>query len=193
MFTNKNFFFKLYKNSQKKNIIKFINLNYQKPFFYISNIFGSKKKNISCIMVIGYHPNNNNLLLVFDLNASFKDIFSLYQNSNNINYKIHDLLLLGMKVIYLNKSPMFFKYNSLSEKSCQRLKLNYMKYQKNFFLFFHNNAIKKWVISVFSNNYNLKIAKSKNIDLMLYDSFFNYKDKLLLNLLHKNFSRILEN
>ncbi len=183
---NKKFFFMLYIMSKKNNIRYFIHKNYHKPFFYLSSIFGSKRNNISCVMIFGYHPKNNNLLLIFDLERSLKDLVLLYEKSNKINYTIKDLLLVGIKIIYLNQSPMFFKYNSLSVKSCQRLNLNYYKYQKKFFFLLNKKDIKKWILSIFLIHPPFPLVlKSKNIDLMLYYDFFHSQDKVHLNLLHK--------
>ena len=184
---NKKFFFMLYFMSQKNNIRYFIHKNYHKPFFYVSSVFGAKRNNISCVMIIGYHPKNNNLLLIFDLESSLKDIFLLYQKSNKMNYTIKDLMLVGIKIIYLNQSPMFFQYNSLSVPSCQRLNLNYHKYQKKFFFLLHQTNIKKWILSIFlmSTPFPLVLKSEANIDLMLYHNFFHPRDKSYLYLLHK--------
>lgn len=184
-FYNKKFFFKLYCFSQKNNIKNFIRKNSTKPFFYLSSIFGAKRNNISCMMYLNDHPTNNNLLLLFDLQVDVKKIFLLYRQSNKFKCTIKDLLSAGIKIIYLNKSPMFFKYSSISEKECQRLKLDYIRFQKSFFLLFQHKYIKKWILSIFLNSTNRYPLVSDNIDLMLYHNFFNDKDKLLLNILHQ--------
>ncbi|VFP83850.1 exodeoxyribonuclease I [Buchnera aphidicola] len=181
---NKKFFLFLYKISHKKFILNFISQNYNKPFFYLSSFFGSKNNNFGCIMILGMHPKFNNNLIIINLSINFKKIFHLYSYCVRDKLKIHQLFDCGIQVVCINKSPLFFSYNSLSKQDCKRLNINYSRCQKNFFLLKNNTLLKNWILSFF-----LKSEKNEvddNVDLMLYKNFFNSSDKMLFSFIHSH-------
>ncbi|VAX76873.1 exodeoxyribonuclease I [Buchnera aphidicola] len=180
---NKDFLFFLYKISCKKYIFSFLIRNFQKPIFYISSFFGSKNNNIGCIMILGYHPRYKNNIIAVNLSKKIKKIFHLYNCILKNNLTIKDLFSYGVQVISLNKSPLFFSYNSISVNNCQRLKINYMRCQKNFYLLNKNIKIKNWIVSLFSHE-NVR-KNNDDIDCKLYYDFFSYKDKLLFKFIHE--------
>ncbi|VFP86245.1 Exodeoxyribonuclease I [Buchnera aphidicola (Cinara pseudotaxifoliae)] len=180
---NKCFFLFLYKISHKKYILSFIYKNHNKPFFYLSSYFGSKNRNLGCVMIIGSHPNYKNTFIVIDLSVCLKKIFYLYSSIEYHKITIKNLFDCGIKIIYLNKSPLLFSYSSLSQYDCNRVQINYTLCQKNFFLLQNNIHIKNWIISFFTCTVPKKIVL--DVDLMLYKNFFSSKDKSLFVLLHK--------
>uniref|UniRef100_A0A451DFT8 Exodeoxyribonuclease I n=1 Tax=Buchnera aphidicola (Cinara pseudotsugae) TaxID=2518978 RepID=A0A451DFT8_9GAMM len=182
---NKKFFLFLYEISHKKYILSFILRNYNKPFFYLSSYFGSKNSNLGCVMIIGSHPNYKNSFIIIDLSICLKKIFYFYSHVKSHKITIKNLFDCGIKVIYLNKSPLLFSYNSLSLYDCNRIKINYIRCQKNFFLLQKNASIKNWIISFFSCETPKRMVH--DVDLMLYNNFFFSEDKLLFLLLHKKF------
>ncbi|ABJ90817.1 exodeoxyribonuclease I [Buchnera aphidicola] len=179
----KNFFLYLYMISKKKYISSFLLNNINKPFFYISSFFGSINYNFGCIMYIGLHPLYKNNIVIFDLSSDFKKIFNLYKKYSTCLISIKKLFNVGIKVVSISKSPLFFSYNSVSLKHCIRLNIDYLKCQKNFFLLKNNFLIKNWIISCFSYK---KKEKINDIDLMLYNNFFLNSDRCLLSFIHKN-------
>lgn len=181
---NKKFFLLLYNMSHKKNILYFISKHITKPFFYLSSFFGANRHNIGCVMTLGYHPINKNIIIIFDLQVNIKKIFLLYIQSQKKDISIKDLFLVGVKCVYLNKSPMLFDYNSLSVQDCIKLNIDYLKCQKNFLYLYKKKYIFIWIRSVFLQSYK-DIRISDNIDLMLYCGFFHKKDQELLNKFHK--------
>ncbi|VFP79367.1 exodeoxyribonuclease I [Buchnera aphidicola] len=181
---NKKFFLFLFKISHKKNILSFIYKHYKKPFFYLSSYFGSKNNNFGCVMILDFHPVYKNNIIVIDLSINIKNLFNLYYNSTNKILKIKKLFYCGIQVININKAPLLFSYNSLSDKDCKRLNINYLRCQKNFFLLKDNIQIKNWIISFFSNRNKDKIIK--DVDLLLYKNFFTYQDKLSFSFIHFN-------
>ncbi|VFP81271.1 Exodeoxyribonuclease I [Buchnera aphidicola (Cinara kochiana kochiana)] len=179
---NKKFFLYLYKISHKKHIIYFISQNYNRPFFYLSSFFGSQNNNLGCILIIGTHPKYTNNLIVINLSINIKKIFHLYSLSNNIMLTVRQLFDCGIHIIYINKSPLFFSYNSLSLQDCQRLNINYKRCQKNFFLLKNNILLKNWILSIFLLNKKNEVCN--DVDLLLYKNFFNSLDKLSFSFIH---------
>ncbi|WP_082253694.1 exodeoxyribonuclease I [Buchnera aphidicola] len=180
---NKCFFLFLYSLSHKKNIFLFVSSNYKKPIFYISSYFGSKNHNLGCILILGFHPFYKNCLVTINLSRNFKKLFDLYDLSLKKKLNIKKILARGIHIIYLNKAPLLFSYNSISLNNCKRLGLNYTRCQKNFFLLQKNIQIKRWILSYFVNN---DFTNNNNdVDLMLYQNFFTDKDKQLFALIHK--------
>ncbi|VFP78374.1 Exodeoxyribonuclease I [Buchnera aphidicola (Cinara cuneomaculata)] len=181
---NKKFFLFLYRISQKKSIFYFISKNYNKPFFYLSSFFGSINNNFGCVMFLGMHPLYKNVLIIINLSMNFKKIFRLYSRSIHETVSINQLFNCGVQIIYINKSPLFFAYNSMSIKDCDRVNINYLRCQKNFFLLQNNIHLKNWIVSYFS--LNKFEEKDDDVDLMLYKNFFHSSDKRLFSFIHNN-------
>lgn len=183
---DKNLFFSLFLNSRKYKILQFLHKNKEKPVFLISSYFGSIYNNISCVVFIGFHPIEKNSIIIFDLRKNFINLLNVYLMDNRNYISITSLFSLGIHVVSINKSPIFLSYNDLTVQDCVRLNLDYLFFQKNFFIFLKNKNIIKWIILIFSNkSFSLPKKKNKNVDLMLYDNFLSTIDKKKIFILHQ--------
>lgn len=170
------FFFKYRK---KDELYKLIDLNSFIPIVHVSNYFGSKRNNISCILPLSWHDNNKNILISIDL---FKDIEKLICFCKTIsidNISTKTLFDLGIILIYFNRCPILAPIESVRIEDIHRLNFEIDLYIKKIHLikknYFIVNFIKKALIKINNNN-----KKSSNVDLQIYDAFFNMHDKKLI-------------
>ncbi|WP_343126526.1 exodeoxyribonuclease I [Buchnera aphidicola] len=175
---NEKLFFLLLELFNKEKILNFVTKNQNKPFFYISSIFGALNFNIGVVSFLMFHPTNKNIILVYDLKNSPKDaLFSIKNFSKNCNI-LKKLFKIGILSVYINKNPIFLSYNMINTKNCIRLKINYIFCQKNFFI------LKKFYNIIFFLRKILQIKSqiciNKNVDLQLYKNFLTFYDKKIL-------------
>ncbi|HMI76851.1 MAG TPA: exodeoxyribonuclease I, partial [Buchnera sp. (in: enterobacteria)] len=168
----------LFKNRIKNRILHLINVTDMKPIFYISSSFGTCRYNISLISPIMWHPNNSNILISIDLT---KDL-SLLENIN-----INNIFNMGIKLIYMNRCPIFIPYNFIQKIELLRLGINDKICHNNFLLLKKSYFIKE-KIKLILHSYSY--IKSNNVDLQIYDSFFCKTDQQYIEKIHKAFSML---
>ncbi|MBK4775451.1 exodeoxyribonuclease I [Candidatus Pantoea edessiphila] len=179
----------LFSNRIKEKIISMIDIIGMKPLVYVSNIFGSSRSNISLILPLAWHPNNNNNLIVVDLSKNLypliqSDIFTL-QNSI--------LEEIPLKLIHLNKCPVLVSINTLRHQDIIRLKLNIKLCFDNLELLRHNPEIRKKALILF-NKSKSKLADfpNDNVDTKLYDGFFSISDRFKMKIIQQTNPCLLE-
>ncbi|WP_343187987.1 exodeoxyribonuclease I [Buchnera aphidicola] len=167
----------------KKKLWNFFLKNKNKPFFYISNVFGSQNNNIGVVCFLMIHPLNKNIILVYNLQYNPQYLFIFLKQYLHTKEVFKNLFKLGVFSISLNKKPIVLSYKKITTSNCIRLKLNYLLFQKNFFI-----LKKKNIILILKKIFTQKIIfkNFKNVDLKLYDNFFNSFDKKIL----ENFFKI---
>ncbi|WII23654.1 exodeoxyribonuclease I [Buchnera aphidicola] len=181
---NFNFFRFLFFMRKKKKILKFIEKNYRKPLIYISHYYGSKNNNFSRIFPLTLHYENKNILIAFDLDRLYSDFF--LENKKEIYKNINVLFSHGMRLIFLNKSPILIPINVLREKDISRLKLNQSRFLKNFIFFkkfFNKNIIQKLSRIRFEYKY------FKHSDYKLYEKFFTLFDRIQMKKIRENINK----
>ncbi|WP_343188194.1 exodeoxyribonuclease I [Buchnera aphidicola (Ceratoglyphina bambusae)] len=183
---NSKLFNYIFKNRFKKNVLKIIYKNINKPIFYSSNIFGIKRFNLSTVFFLFIHPKNFNIAIMFDLSKSLKVFFYYFNkeyetNMNNIS--IQSLFHLGIIFIHLNKCPILAPISVARRIDFNRIRVNFKKntrrilyIKKNWDIFL---KLKKFFLFI----YEYKIETS-NVDLKIYNNFIDYHDKKLLSLIH---------
>ncbi|CAL4324591.1 Exodeoxyribonuclease I [Buchnera aphidicola (Chaitophorus sp. 3695)] len=177
--TNEKFFNFLFLIRKKKNILKLVNNYYLKSLIYISNFYGSKKKNLGFVFPLTLHSEIKNILIVFDLDIDYSSKKSI-KSFKNFNYDLNYLFCLGMKLIYLNKCPILIPMTALRDSDIIRLKINTNQHKKNIIFLKKFMSFKK--ISKISK-ISFKKINYKHVDLRLYEKFFSYSDQKKINIL----------
>ncbi|WP_187306490.1 exodeoxyribonuclease I [Buchnera aphidicola] len=179
-----NFFFN---HRTKKQLINLFYKYKYDPIFYVSNIFGSCNHNVSMIKMILCSTKNATFLICFDLKYDFSIFLKVFLRVKNFKLEIKKLFETGLIVIYLNKCPIFAPLNVLDNTSIKKLNINLQKCIKNFVLI-------DQYIYVFKEINNFLIQKKNwnfinNVDLKLYENFFNVSDQKKMEKIHNIYSQ----
>jgi exodeoxyribonuclease-1 len=175
------FFFKM---RHKHQLYKLINFKKNEPIFYVSSFFGAIRQNISCILPIVWHPKNKNILISIDL---FKDIKKLIFLCKHISFEhsfIENLFNLGIVLVYFNRCPILAPIKTIREEDYNRLNCNFSLYNEKIEFVKNNSYFIQNIKTIFSkeNIFN----KSSDVDLQIYDSFFNVHDKKIIKIIRES-------
>jgi len=170
-----NFFLKY----RKKNALyKLVHIEKFQPILYISSCFGSIRNNMSFVLPLCWDENNNNVLIAIDLFKDVKSLIGFLEKKDYQDITIKDLFNLGVLLIYLNRCPILLPIQLISTEDIERLKL------KDFYIDKKINLIK---LNYFIANIIRKIIYQKNefqnlsnVDLQIYNGFFNLYDRQLI-------------
>ncbi|WP_009874505.1 exodeoxyribonuclease I [Buchnera aphidicola] len=166
------FFFKIRK---KNELYKLIDLRNFQPIIYISAYFGAIYHNMSCILPIAWHENNSNILIAIDL---FKDIKTLINMCKKICFDsifIKNLLDSGVVLLHLNRCPILAPIQVIRKEDYNRLNFHRFSLNKKIELIKKNMFFIQNIKIIFSKNNNTN--QFFNVDLEIYNGFFNSKDK----------------
>lgn len=183
-----NFFFK---NRKKNELYKLIDLKKFEPFVYISHHFGAIRHNISCILPITWHKNNSNVLIAIDL---FKDVKKLIDVCKKISFDndfIKNLFDLGIVLLHFNRCPMLAPIQCIRDKDSYRLNLDLFSYNSKINFLKKNSHVFENIKIVFSkeNHFNVSL----NVDLQIYNSFFDLHDKKIIKSIRNTSPFLLKN
>ncbi|QJC33418.1 exodeoxyribonuclease I [Enterobacteriaceae endosymbiont of Donacia clavipes] len=164
------------KYSNKKKLIKKIDLSKIQIFVHISSIYKNKNNNINCITPLFWHPKNKNVLISYNL---INNVYNFLQIKKNTK-KYEKNIFSHIQLINFNKSPLLIPINILRDKDIKRLKFKILFYIKNFLIlkknFFKIQKIIKYVFLNFKQKYEK--TNIYNVDGQLYKNFFPTKDLL---------------
>ncbi|AEO08887.1 exonuclease I [Buchnera aphidicola str. Ak (Acyrthosiphon kondoi)] len=183
-----NFFLKIRK---KNELYKLIDLKKFEPVIYISSYFGAVRHNMSCILPIAWHKNNSNILIAIDL---FKNINELIHVCKKIYFDdvfIKNLFDLGVVLLYLNRCPMLAPIKIMQKEDYNRLNFHRSSFDEKINLIKKNNFFIKNIQIIFSQE--KKIHDSDNVDLEIYNSFFNLYDKKIIKIIRNTKPVFLKN
>ncbi|CAL4325913.1 exodeoxyribonuclease I [Buchnera aphidicola] len=170
------FFFKYRK---KNELYKLINVKSFTPIIHVSNYFGSQRNNISCILPLLWDEHNKNILISIDLFKNIKKLITFCKIMSIDNVSSKNLFDLGIILIYLNRCPILAPIESVRKEDTNRLNFNIDLYKRRINLikknYFIVNFIKKVLLKINSNS-----KQHSNVDLQIYDAFFNLYDKKLI-------------
>ncbi|WP_348769414.1 exodeoxyribonuclease I [Buchnera aphidicola] len=171
--------FKFFFQYRKRNeLCKLINLKNFEPILHVSSYFTSIRYNMSFILPLFFQENNKNVLIAIDL---FKDIKRLVEFLKTNHYEdiiSKDLFDLGLILIHLNRCPILVPIQLIRKEDIKKLKfqdfcidekINFVKL--NYFIL---DYIKK-----FFSRQNI-FCKLSNVDVQIYDNFFDFHDKKLI-------------
>ncbi|WP_343154758.1 exodeoxyribonuclease I [Buchnera aphidicola (Pseudoregma panicola)] len=182
---NKKLFYYILKMRLKKNVLLIINKNIWKPIFFSSSLFKTKNFNLSTILFLFIHPKNSNIAVMFDLSKDIKFFIYYICKKKYLNLKIKKLFLFGILFIYINKSPVIAPLSVLRKEDFKRIKFNlenkinkilYIKRKWNFFLLLKNFFLEKD---------KKNEIKNLDVDMKIYENFFNYNDRNIMKNIHK--------
>ncbi|XBC38158.1 MAG: exodeoxyribonuclease I [Buchnera aphidicola (Floraphis choui)] len=177
-----NYFFE---NRKKDKLLRMINIYDIKPMIYISRIFGSLRKNVSLIAPILWNPNNSNILISFDLTKNFESFLKYFSSITIENLDYSKIFKKGIVLVYINRCPILAPVNVISIEDMMCLGIDYLLCKKNLLLIRNNIFLKKKLRII--NNSIVKL-NSSNIDLQIYDVFFNNLEKKVINDIHQKLS-----
>ncbi|QIQ41550.1 MAG: exodeoxyribonuclease I [Buchnera aphidicola (Aphis urticata)] len=170
-----NFFLKY---RQKNELFKLINLRNFQPILYISSFFSAIRNNMSFILPLFWHENNNNILISIDLFQDVKKLIHFLKNHDYQDIKTKNLFDLGIVLIHFNRCPILVPINLIRTEDTEKLKM------KNFYIDHKINLIKLnyVIINSIKNIFSQKntFQKTSNVDLQIYNNFFNLNDKALI-------------
>jgi len=178
-----NFFFKIRK---KNGLLDVINKSRSKLFIHTSSFFGFKQSYCTCFFPIVIDPNNKNLLIY--INVGVKDIalkFMKYRFNFIKNNDIEQFFSFGFSFLYMNRCEIIAPITILKKNDFFRLNLNENLILKNRKWIKKNYFLIKDMVILFLSQHSFQInADEKNVDLLMYRSFLNSRDKLVLEKVH---------
>ncbi|QJC34640.1 exodeoxyribonuclease I [Enterobacteriaceae endosymbiont of Donacia crassipes] len=172
-----------FKNRNKEELLKIINLSKIQILIHISNLYKNKDNNINCITPLFWHPQNKNILVTFNL---IKDVNYFLQILKKNNQLYQKCIFSYIKFINLNKVPLLLPFNFLKQIDINRLKFNNLFYINNFILLQKNFLKIKNIIKYSLINFTVKYIKTNiyNVDEQLYNNFFSNEDLLKFKQVH---------
>ena len=175
--------FKYYFDLRNKNQVKLlINCEQMLPLVHVSGMFGSAKGNLSLVAPVAWHPDNSNAVIVIDLSQDISPLLDLsavdirerlYTKKDQLNGK----LPIPLKLVHINKCPFLAVEKTLLPENAQRLGIDKKKCQINLDTLRSNTKLVDTIRQVFQQD--RKFDNKGNVDAMLYDGFFSYKDKVI--------------
>lgn len=184
-----NFFFKMRK---KCELQKLIDLTKFKPIVYVSGYFSVMHYCCSIILPITYYKNNKNVLIAIDLLKDIQNIINFFKVKYiNDAICIKDLFSLGIVFVYLNRCPILAPIQTIRTEDYHRLDYNFSLCKKNINLIKQNDFLIKYIKKIFLKQDNMK--KSVNIDLKIYDAFFNFHDQKMIKVIRNTQPKFLKN
>lgn len=169
------FFFKYRK---KNELCRLIDIEKFTPIIYVSSYFGSLRHNMSCILPLSWDLYNKNILISIDLFKDIEKLIAFCKTVSISNISIKDLFDLGIVLVYLNRCPILAPIKAIRKEDTNRLNFKKYSYYKKI------NLVKKnYFLIDLVKNVLLKKNENKNflnVDLQMYDSFFNFYDKNLI-------------
>lgn len=169
------FFFKYRK---KNELYKLIDLKNFTPMIYISSYFGALRNNTSYILPLSWNENNKNILIAIDLFKDIKKLIFLCKTVSINDILIKDLFDLGLVLIYFNRCPILAPLKSIREEDTNRLNLEICFYNRKIDLIKKNKFIINFIKEFLLKNNEKK--SFSDVDLQIYDSFFNFDDQNLI-------------
>lgn len=170
-----------FRNRNKKELYKLINLKKFEPMVYISNHFGAVRYNLSCILPIAWHKNNSNVLIAIDLFKDVERLILLCQKISFDNNFIKNLFNLGIVLLHLNRCPMLAPIQSIRVEDYRRLDLDVFLYNSKINFLKKNSNFFEKIKVIFSKKNDF--STSSNVDLQIYNAFFDVHDKKIIEII----------
>ncbi len=167
----------------------------RRPFVYTSSHYPSTLFHTTVVVKVGEHPDTN-CLLVYDLRHDpspwlEKNARQLADSWRYIPDRSEDNPPLPVKTMRLNRCPALAPLGVIKDLQTQkRLDLNLEMIARNAALLMANQAfavnLRQAVEILNSEQQQRYQTSSRPVDTRLYDGFYDIKDKLSLNELHKH-------
>ncbi|WP_367675780.1 exodeoxyribonuclease I [Buchnera aphidicola] len=176
-----NYFFKYRLKNNLKSLINTVQLT---PLIYISGILGNIRNNMTCIVPIFWNVKNVNMLIFFDLYMDINLLISFLKKECYHNITMKKLFSLGINFLYINQCPILVPIDLLDYKNQYRLNINLKSYLKTIYILRKNIFLFYKIKNFFKNFIYFNI--NNDVDLKMYDAFFNESDKKKMKVIHNN-------
>lgn len=176
-----NFFFKY---RTKKALLTLVNVNNVNPIIHISRFFGMIRNYVSCIVPILWHPINSNILVCVDLSKDVQKILNFFKQEKFLNCNFREIFLMGIKFVYINRCPILAPMNVIRLQDNIRLKIDLLLCKRKLILLRNNVFFKKKLENFLNISVKVQQYSSLNVDLKIYDSFFNRSDNKIIEKIH---------
>lgn len=181
------FFNKMFKLRNKKEVISWLNERENKPFLYMSSYFGKENDFLGVMLKIADHPENKNAIIAYNIRKNPELLIK--ENAEKIKEILYskkekleedNIERIGLQVIKINQAPMLADLIEVKTRA-QELGLCGNELRENRKLVLDNiNEIKQKVLKIFEEDPE-QAEKNKLIndtDKMIYiGGFFSNEDK----------------
>ncbi|MXP56166.1 exodeoxyribonuclease I [Pantoea sp. Mhis] len=182
----------LFTYRNKKKLISLIDITQMKPLVHISSIFGASCGNTSWISPIAWHPNYRNILIIIDLASDITELLALkidkliekiYTYSNSSKLDMYPKL--PIKLVNINKCPIFIPANILNLENANRLNISRQHCLDNLNILLKCNKLRDKIINICTAAAMKPCAYSDNVDTQLYNGFFSNTDRAKMQILRQ--------
>ncbi|XBC37641.1 MAG: exodeoxyribonuclease I [Buchnera aphidicola (Meitanaphis microgallis)] len=175
-----------FKHRKKAQLLKIIDVCNIKPMIYISRFFGSSKKNFGLIAPLLWCSNNLNILISFDLTKNVESFLTYFSNVTAKTVKYSEMFDKGIILVHINRCPMLAPVDVVNSENMIYLGIDYVMCKENLLLIRNSTFLKKKLEII-----NSDISKSnfENVDLQMYDAFFDSSEKRLIRVIHQLLKR----
>lgn len=170
-----------FKTRGKKSIAELIDVLNLVPLMHVSSMFGTEHGCTSWVVPIGWHPQNKNAVICYDLMKDPTPLISL--SSEEIREKLYtktDALAdgeerVGLKNIHINKCPILAPAKTLIPENAARLNIPREKCLEHLMVLKQNPQLRDALNQVF--HLDAKQEPETNPDYDLYGGFASPGDK----------------
>ncbi len=177
----------LYQLRNKNKVKALIDIAGMTPLIHVSGMLGSKRGNTSWIVPLGWHPQNNNAVIVCDLAGDITPLLDLDSNTlrEYLYTRTENLPLnqkaIPLKLVHINKCPVLAPAKSLTEENSQRLGIDRRHCLKNLQLLKNNPHIRETIIAIFDEPN--RSSTIDDVDGQLYNGFFSDADRAAMEII----------
>ncbi|MGR5338636.1 exodeoxyribonuclease I [Vibrio astriarenae] len=180
-------FFLQYRHKRKLN--ELIDIVEMKPLMHVSGMLGRECQYTSWIVPVAWHPTNKNAVIVVDLAKDVSPILELDAESlrerlytKRSDLEAQDLLPAPIKLVQLNKCPILAPAKTLTAENAANIGIDREKCLANLALLRQHPEIREKLLSIYQQEREYD-STSKDVDSMLYDSFFNPADRAAMDVI----------
>lgn len=181
-----NYFYQLRSKNKVKSLIDIPNMT---PLLHVSGMFGSKRGNISWIVPLGWHPQNNNAVIVCDLAGDITPLLNL--DSSTLRERLYtrkknlasDQTTIPLKLVHINKCPILAPAKSLTEDNILRLNINRQHCLDNLQCLRNNPHIREKIIAIYEEPDDFPVIN--DVDGQLYNGFFSEADRTAMAIIRQ--------
>lgn len=163
----------------KKNVLPLFDLTSQKPLFHVSALHGKERANVAPVMPLATHPDQANVMIVFDLSADPTPLIGLsVDDIADRVFRADPGERLPLTTIYTNRSPMLLSTEQVRLFGVERLGVGFDQQvcRRNWHAIRHVAAdVATKVQAVYSQN--PKSYVDEDPELCLYGGFASNADR----------------
>ncbi len=173
----------LWQHRSKAKVLALLQLGTFQPLLHISGKYSAQRHCLAIILPLGFHPNNPNAVIVYDLAVDPQPLFEL--TIEKIKQRLFTAIAelpsgmtrIPIKLVHLNRCPILAPLTVLSIADQERLQIN-IETAFNFVQFIQ--LMPEWIKKI-AQAFNENNIVHHDPDMMLYSGgFFNKTDRLIM-------------